>query len=83
MKLSQLEALCMAMRETAQATGATDPNVEFYEASRSALMNAACTGAAFLNMEPDVEGHPLSDFMVLQNGDAAQRGDFAIPMRLC
>lgn len=83
MKLSQLEALCKAMRDAATDVGATDPNVEFYEASRAALMQAACAGTAFLNMEPDLSDNPLSDFMVIMDGDVAKRGDFAIPLRLC
>lgn len=83
MKLSKLEELCKAMRDAANEIGAADPNVEFYEASRVALMQAACAGTSFLNMEPDLDGYPLSDFMVIMDGDVAQRGDFAIPMRLC
>lgn len=82
MKLSQLEQLCAAMRQKANMVGNVDPTVEFYEQSRVAMMNAIHSGSHFLNMEPDCSA-PLSECMVVKDGDVANRGDFAIPLRLC
>lgn len=85
MKLSALEMLVAAMRSKATDMGIADPNVEFYENDRAAILAAHATGVAFMNMEvePDVLENSLREYVVLSDGDKAQRGDFAIPLQLC
>lgn len=84
MKLSDLEKLVAVMRAHAKKMNVEDPNVEFYEDSREALLEAHKKGAVFMNMEPVADAaEKIGDHVCVTGGDVAKRGDFAIPLKLC
>lgn len=85
MKLSTLEALVLAMRERADYNGVTDPTVEFYERNTEEFRQRVAVGESFLNstVSPDVCRDTLRAYTVLESGDNAQRGDYAIPLVAC
>lgn len=84
MKLSTLEKLVAAMRQRASDNGVADPNVEFYDSDRHAFITALTSDRVYVNMDvvPGTE-RILREHTVTCDGDAAKRGDYAIPLRLC
>lgn len=83
MKLTQLEHLVQAMRAKATSMGVFDPNVQFYEDSDSSPLLDALIDNENIHFEPVPEAIDIIDDMVaIGNGSAANRGDFAIPLRV-
>lgn len=73
MLLSDLETLVAAMRKRSNERGIADPNVEFFDAEESSLMMVNYTIRS--DVADEIQQHE-----VVVSGDAANRGDFAIPL---
>lgn len=72
MKLSRLKALVEAMEKSAAEVGNPDPTVEFYNDAERKPDN--------LTLSAWVQPSNVRRYRADHDGDAAKRGDFAIPL---
>lgn len=83
MKLSRLEQLVAAMRDKANRMNVDDPEVQFYEDNKQELREALDANV-FCNMDIVLVGdmsETMRNYVVPVSGDAAQRGDFCLPLK--